>query len=136
MGCANGNTAQNVLNGSGLSDFTACSSATIYRVFCPVSLTGTTDASLTFFRQVRLLVGVSSDGHACPFFGRARITAAQEDEPELSARRQSFELDFEPPPSELFEVLPSDFAPESGFADAASPADLSAFAASLYDLLR
>ncbi len=61
MGCANGNTAQNVLNGSGLSDFTACSSATIYRVFCPVFLTGTTDASLDFFSRLRLPSGNSLD---------------------------------------------------------------------------
>ena len=78
MGCANGNTAQNVLNGSGLSDFTACSAGTIYRVFCPDFLIGMTDANLTFFRQVRLLVGISSDQHASPRLDRSCIADTQE----------------------------------------------------------
>ena len=57
-------------------------------------------------------------------------------EPWHKADTQSFVFAFEPSLLEGFGALDSDFAVESGFADAASPADLSAFAASLYDLLR
>lgn len=57
-------------------------------------------------------------------------------EPWHKAGTQSFGFAFEPSLLEGFGALVSDFAPESDFDDAASPADLSAFAASLYDLLR
>ena len=54
----------------------------------------------------------------------------------IPAKGHSFDFGFEPLLSDDFEEPPSDFVPESDFDDADSAADLSAFAASLYDLLR
>ena len=144
-GCASHNTAQNVLNRSGHSDFAAHQTAANRSVYCPTFPTAATDANPTFFRRLRLpehgssIRGVARLIPLAPFLCQGLLGRGMGPE-ECWAASHSF--DFESPVLEDFGALLSDFALESdfelesGFDEAASDADLSAFAASLYDLLR
>ena len=133
-GCTSLNTTQNVLKRSGHNDFAAHQTAANRSVYCPKFPTAATDANSTFFRRRRLpkhsssVRSVSRFIPLAPFLCQGLLGRRMGPE-ECRAASQSF--DFDSPVLDDFGALVSDFVLESGFDDAASDADLSAFAASL-----